>query len=98
MQPFPGIDIRADDEVASSTEVKIYRLPEDRKRMARCSNCGEWFHKMCENIPDVFFFKKSSLCLQGMLEIVKVIDSTPCITQTCLSAWCYVRVSVHLSQ
>ncbi|XP_065648764.1 uncharacterized protein LOC136078033 isoform X2 [Hydra vulgaris] len=29
------------------------------KQMAQCNRCQQWFHKMCENIPDFVFSKKN---------------------------------------
>ena len=51
--PFPGR--RVDGEIKENVTVKqvvpVYctcRMPEDRKnKMARCSQCKEWFHQKC---------------------------------------------------
>ncbi|XP_047145632.2 uncharacterized protein LOC124818650 [Hydra vulgaris] len=29
------------------------------KQMAQCNHCQQWFHRMCENIPDFVFSKKN---------------------------------------
>ncbi|XP_065679788.1 uncharacterized protein LOC136094113 [Hydra vulgaris] len=31
----------------------------NNNQMAQCSRCKQWFHKMCENVPDFVFFKKN---------------------------------------
>ena len=32
------------------------------RQMVECSDCSEWFHRMCERIPDAVFRKKNSKC------------------------------------
>lgn len=67
MEPFPKMEEKSTNEgtsaVLSTTVVNIYcscRLPEDRKqRMARCTNCGEWYHQACEVIPESVFRRKT---------------------------------------
>ena len=63
MEPFPKMGDQftnqATSAALSTTVVNVYytcRLSEDRKqRMARCTNCGEWYHQVCEAIPESVF-------------------------------------------
>ena len=70
MEPFPGKNVQARGEVAETLQVKIYcscRLPEEKRRMARCSGCGEWFHKSCEANADVVFRRKATFVCKRCL-------------------------------
>ena len=58
MTPFPSKWIPLQKPI-SRVKVKLHckcRLPEDgEEEMAYCPSCKVWYHKSCENIPDVVF-------------------------------------------
>ena len=41
------------------------------KQMVECSKCGEWFHRMCERIPEDIFMKqnKDRMSLQKLFKL-----------------------------
>ena len=65
MKPFPGWEQHdhkiEEEEVVKELKVKVYcscRMPQDRKKMAQCIKCNDWFHQTCENIAASVFRKK----------------------------------------
>ena len=74
MAPFPGWGLHSRkigaEDVVKNLKVQVYcscRLPQDRKKMAQCVKCSDWFHQICENIPDVVFKRKSPFtCASGI--------------------------------
>ena len=65
MKPFPGWELHdrriEEEEVVKEQKIKVYcscRMPQDRKKMAQCVKCNDWFHQTCENIAASVFRKK----------------------------------------
>ncbi len=66
MLPFPGRALQdwkiGTEVVVKDQKVRVYcscRMPNNRKKMAQCSKCDDWFHQSCENIADAVFRRKA---------------------------------------
>ena len=62
MEPFPSSLTRALPPVKRE-KVYLYcicRMPEGDGKMALCPKCKEWYHQLCDNIPDFIFENKRS--------------------------------------
>ena len=47
--------------VVKELKIEVYcsrRMPQDRKKIAQCIKCNDWFHQTCENIAGSVFRKK----------------------------------------
>ena len=68
MTHFPMLQTATKTCVAKTVTIKVFcscRMPWKKsgnniyeRQMVECSDCSEWFHRICERIPDVVFRKK----------------------------------------
>ena len=66
MMMFPGLGLWSikigSEEIVEELKVKVYcscRKQQDRRKMAQCIKCNDWFHQNCENIVDAVFRKRA---------------------------------------
>lgn len=90
MRPFPYEERNVQKRVTKSFKIPLYcicRLPDNReKKMGKCTECKEWFHKSCIAIPKKVFEEVISkwYCTKFFLKIhfismSLIIDSFPFI-------------------
>ena len=53
------------------------------RQMVDCSDCSEWFHRMCERIADTVFRKKNSKCYCLYYHCSSEIAKAICTYITC---------------
>ena len=58
-----SVKIIADEDVLHTAKVPVYckcRMPcYGKEMMAQCTQCNEWFHQKCDNIPNSVFKRKN---------------------------------------
>ena len=63
MSSFPGKQRKVLSEIKQTIHVPVFcscRMPENKLGMIQCTQCQEWFHKKCQNIPRAVFKKSMS--------------------------------------
>ena len=72
MTHFPMLQTATKTCVAKTVTINVFcscRMPWKKsensvyeRQMVECSDCSEWFHRMCDRIPHAVFRKKNSKC------------------------------------
>ncbi len=70
LTPFPSASKpqQVSYEVKRTLEYPVfcdYRMPDNKRGMAKCSKCLEWFHQRCQKIPRLVFTKKVPWCCRS---------------------------------
>ena len=74
LTPFPSESMRM--MKPSKQEIKVFctcRLPDfEGEEMAECDECGRWYHRHCESVPEIVFedSEASWICSVCQQEIV----------------------------
>ena len=63
MTGFPMLQAAAKTYIAKTVTINVFAENNIYEgQMVECIDCSEWFHGLCERVPDAMFCKKNSKC------------------------------------